>query len=164
MRGTEIRQQLRNQSLKNLLTSTINTVGERIFPDDLAVLDLEALNQVVNSWRSTHVPTYGNVIPNTGAVLEGVVAGSGISASDNEVLEIVAVSMANSGGAPIECNLQLGDLILQSIAIAPTGTTTSELGNLFPMTLSEGITFKFVVTSGSSGDFSAKIAYQYRSI
>ncbi len=164
MRGTEIRQQLRNQSLENLLTSTLNTVGDRIFPDDMAVLDLEALNQIVNSWRSTHAQTYGNVLPNTGAILEGISAGSGINANDNEVLEIVAVSMANAGGAPIECNIQLGDLVLQSVAIPPTGTSTSELGNLFPMTLSKGLTFKFVVTSGSSDDFSAKVAYQYRVI
>lgn len=164
MRGTEIRQQLRNQSLENLLTSTINTVGDRIFPDDLAVLDLEALNQIVNSWRSTHAINYGQVLPNTGAIEEGIAAGSGISANDNEILEIVAVSMANAGGVPIEVNLQLGDLILQSVAVPPTGTYSTQLGNLFPMTLSKGLTFKFVVTSGTSGDFSAKVAYQYRAI
>jgi len=164
MRGTEIRQQLRNQNLESLLITQTNQVGDRIFPDDLAVLDMEALQQIVSAWRATHTATFGQVLPNTGAIAEGIAAGSGISANDNEVLEVVGVSIANGGGAPIEVNLQLGDLILQSLAVPPTGATTSEFGSLFPMTLSKGLTLKFVVTSGSSGDFSAKVAYQYRSI
>ena len=68
MRGTEIRQQLRNQSLENLLIASINTVGDRIFPDDMAVLDMEALSQIVTAWRSTHAVAYGQVLPNTGAI------------------------------------------------------------------------------------------------
>lgn len=163
MRGTEIRQQLRNQSLENLLTSTINTVGDRIFPDDLAVLDMEALNQIVRTWRSTHSINYGQVLPNTGAVITRE-DGQGINANDNEVIEIVAVSLANGGGAPVEVSIQLGDVILQAVAVPPLGTSTSELSSFFPMTLSSGLTFKFVVTSGSASDFSAKVAYQYRSI
>ena len=97
MRGTEIRQQLRNESLENLLITTLNTVGDRIFPDDLAVLDLEALVQIVDSWRSTHVATYGNVLPNTGFIAEGIVDGSGVAPVDNEVMDIVAVDCANAG-------------------------------------------------------------------
>ena len=144
MRGTEIRQQLRNQTLEDLLITETNTVGDRIFPDDMAVLDMEALEQIVSAWRATHTATFGQVLPNTGAILEGIAAGSGISANDNEVLEIVGVSMANAGGAPINISLQLGALL--------------------PMTLSKGLTFKFVVTGGTSADFSGKVAYQYRSI
>lgn len=164
MRGTEIRQQLRNQNLESLLITQTNQVGDRIFPDDLAVIDMEALQQIVSAWRATHTATYGQLLPNTGAILEGIADGSGISAGDNEVIEIIAVSMSNGGGAPIEVNLQLGDLILQGVAVPPTGTSSSELGNLFPMTLSKGLTLKFIVSSGSGGDFSAKVAYAYRSI
>jgi len=164
MRGTEIRQQLRNQTLEDLLITETNTVGDRIFPDDMAVLDMEALQQIVSAWRATHTATFGQVLPNTGAILEGIAAGSGISANDNEVLEIVGVSMANAGGAPIEISLQLGDLVLFAGAIPPTGIPSANLGSLLPMTLSKGLTFKFVVTGGTSADFSAKVAYQYRSI
>jgi len=164
MRGTEIRQQLRNQNLESLLISQTNQVGDRIFPDDMAILDMEALTQIVSAWRATHTATFGQVLPNTGAILEGIAAGSGISAGDNEVIEIVAVSMANAGGAPINISLQLGDLVLFAGAIPPTGTSSSELGSLLPMTLSKGLTFKFVVTGGTPSDFSAKVAYEYRSI
>ena len=165
MRGTEIRQQLRNESLENLLTSTLNTVGDRIFPDDMAVLDLEALNQIVNSWRSTHAQTYGQVLPNTGAIAEGIADGGGVSVSDNEVLDIIAISAANGGAAPITVSIRIGDLVLVNAVVDPTaGLSSNDVAALLPMTLSKGLALKFVVTSGTAGDFSAKVAYQYRSI
>ena len=165
MRGTEIRQQLRNQSLENLLTSTLNTVGDRIFPDDLAVLDLEALNQIVNSWRSTHAQTYGQVLPNTGAIAEGILDGGGIEPSDNEVMEIVGISASNSGGAPITVSIRLGDLVIVNGVVDPTaGLASNDVAANLPLTLSKGLALKFVVTSGTASDFSAKVAYQYRSI
>ncbi len=163
--GTEIRQQLRNQSLEDLQTSTINTVGDRIFPDDLAVIDMQALNQIVRTWRSTHSINFGQVLPNTGAIAEGIADGGGVSVEDNEVLEIVGVSCANGGGAPITISIRLGDLVLINGVVDPTnGLTSSDLGSLLPMTLSKGLALKFVVTSGTAGDFSAKFAYQYRTI
>jgi len=164
MRGTEIRQQLRNQTLENLLITETNTVGDRIFPDDMAVLDMEALQQIVSAWRATHTATFGQVLPNTGVIAEGIGDGQGVSIGDNEVLEVVAISMANAGGAPINISIQLGDLVLFVGAIPPTGTSSSELGSLFPLTLSKGLTLKFIVTGGTGSDFSAKVAYQYRSI
>ena len=164
MRGTEIRQQLRNQSLENLLITQTNQVGDRIFPDDMAVLDMEALQQIVTAWRATHTATYGQVLPNTGAIAEGIEDGQGVSIGDNEVLDIVAISMANSGVAPVNISIQLGDLVLFAGIIPPTGTPSSELKSILPLTLSKGLTLKFIVTGGTGSDFSAKVAYQYRSI
>ena len=164
-KGTEIRQQLRNQSLQELLTSTINTVGKRIFPDDLAVLDLEALNQIVDSWRVTHASTYGNVQPNTGVLLEGIADGGGYEPGDNEVVDVTAISVGNSGAGPIEFTLSIGDLPLISSAAPPNGVVSStDLGAIFPLTLSKGIALKFTVVTGTASDFSAKIAYTSRCI
>lgn len=165
MRGTEIRQQLRNQSLEDLQISSINTVGDRIFPDDMAVLDMEALSQIVDAWRSTHSINYGQVLPDTGNIAEGIADGQGIEPLQNQVIDIVAIDMSNAGGAPIEAQVKIGDLILFAGAIPPTGTTTTnEIGTFFPLTLSKGIALKFGVTSGTSSDFSAKVAYTYRSV
>ena len=162
--STEIRQQLRNQDLDTLQTGTLNTVGGRIFPDDLAVIDLNALNQIVKSWQSTHVQTYGEVLPNSGAIAEGIADGGGIGPLDNEVLDVVAISCANAGGSGvIEFTVSIGDLVLLSSAIGPSSTfSSSELGAIFPLTLSKGLTLKFNVIAGTASDFSAKVAYQYR--
>lgn len=122
IKGTEIRQQLRNQTLEDLLISSINTVGDRIYPDDMAVLDMEALTQIVDSWRSTHAITYGQVLPNTGVIAEGISDGGGLEPLDNQVIDIIAISLANSGGAPVEVTVSLGDLpIAQGVAVPPTG-------------------------------------------
>ena len=167
MVGTEIRQQLRNQSLENLLITSINTVGGRIFPDDLAVIDMDALTQIVNTWQNTHVATYGQVLPNSGVLLEGIADGGGLAAGDNEVIDVQAISLANSGGAPIEVTISFGDLPLVAVAIPPAGQTSAELavaGLSFPITMSKGLSLKFVVTSGTAADFSAKVAYQFRSV
>jgi len=164
-KGTEIRQQLRNQSLENLLITSTNTVGDRIFPDDMAVLDMEALCQIVSTWRATHTATFGQVLPNTGAIAEGIEDGQGVSVGDNEVLDVVAISCGNAGGAPVNISIRLGDLILYNGIVDPVnGLTSSDLGALFPLTLAKGIALKFVVTGGTASDFSAKVAYQYRSI
>jgi len=164
MRGasTEIRQQLRNQSLDDLLTSSINTVGGRIFPDDLAVIDMDAFNQIIKAWQATHVSTYGNVLPNTGTILEGVADGGGVAPGDNEVMEVVAASLANGGVAPIDVEVRLGDLVLNSVNIPPTETIKSFDLGVFPITLSKNLALKFSVTSGTPSDFSAKVAYQFK--
>ncbi len=165
MRGTEIRQQLRNQSLESLLITQTNQVGDRIFPDDLAVLDMEALEQIVSAWRATHTATFGQVLPNTGATTGGLESGDGVSAGDNEVMEIIGISCDNAGGVPIEVKIQLNNLVLINAVVDPiNGLTTNDLGSLLPMTISKGLTLKFVVTSGTSSDFSAQVAYTYRSI
>ena len=165
MRGTEIRQQLRNQTLENLLITETNVVGDRIFPDDMAVLDMEALQQIVSAWRATHTATFGQVLPNTGAIATGIADGQGISVGDNEVLDIVAISCANSGGAPVTVSIQIGEVILKSAIVDPVnGLSSTDIGSIFPITLSKGLNLKFVVTAGTGSDFSAKVAYSYRSI
>lgn len=164
IRGTEIRQQLRNQTFEDLLITSINTVGDRVYPDDMAVLDMEALTQIVDTWRATHAITYGQVLPNTGAIAEGIADGGGLEPLNNQVIDVVAISLANAGGAPIEVSVRLGDLQLINLAVAPAGATSSELGAIFPLTLSKGLALKFVVTSGTASDFSAKVAYSYRSV
>jgi hypothetical protein len=165
MRGTEIRQQLRNQSLESLLITQTNQVGDRIFPDDMAVLDMEALEQIVSAWRATHTATFGQVLPNTGAISEGIEDGQGVSVGDNEVLEIVAISAENGGAAPINISIRIGDVVLLNGIVDPVnGLTTNDLGSILPITLSKGLALKFVVTGGTGSDFSAKVAYQYRSI
>lgn len=161
--STEIRQQLRNQTLDGLLTTTIGTVGGRIFPDDLAVLDLDALNQIVKSWQSTHVPTYGQVLPNTGENDSDIVDGYAIGANDNEVIEIIACHLVNGGASdPITVQIGIGAAIAKYVTIDPDGIATSADIGLFPLVLSNVNTLQIDVVEGDGGDLVGKISYQYR--
>lgn len=156
---SKIREQLRNQSFEDLLTANIQQVGKPTFPDKAGVIDTNALIQIVDSWRSIHAITYGNVQPNSGVLAENIADGGGLEPGDNAVFNVIAISLANGGGAPVEVSVRIGDLAIVNIAVPPTGTTSSELGAIFPITLSKGNALKFVVTSGTSSDFTAKIAY-----
>lgn len=162
-KGTEIRQQLRNQKLEDLLPASLNTVGDRIFPDDMAILDMEALTQIVQAWRATHAVAYGQIIPNTATVLEGISDGGGFEPLDNQTADVLAISCSNSGVAPVEITIGLGDCIVWAGAVPPAGVlTASEIGAIFPFTLTNGVGLKFTVTSGTPSDFEAKVAYAYR--
>ena len=78
---------------------------------------------------------------------------------------IVAVDCANAGGNPIEFTMSIGDLAIINTALPPNGgIASSDLGAIFPLTLSKGLSLKFTVTSGASEDFSAKVAVQYRCV
>lgn len=163
-KGTEIRQQLRNQKLEDLLPASLNTVGDRIFPDDMAILDMEALTQIVQAWRSTHSINYGQVMPNTGAIAEGIADGGGVAPADNEVMEVVAVALANlSGSDVLEVQVAIGDLPLGVFPVPPSETVSLAQNGIFPLTLSKGLSLKFNVITGTGSDFDGAVAYQFRS-
>ena len=101
--SSEIANQLKSQSLGDVLASTFNTVGGRVFPDLLASQSLADLVKVVDSYRATHAPLYGNPLPNTGTAYTAVGEGSEaivdlIAPSDNEVVNVNAMSLKNAGG------------------------------------------------------------------
>ena len=163
-KGTEIRQQLRNQKLEDLLPASLNTVGDRIFPDDMDILDMEALTQIVQAWRSTHSINYGQVMPNTGAIAEGIADGGGVAPENNEVMEVVAVALANlSGTDALEVQVAIGDLPLGVFPVPPSETVSLAQNGIFPLTLSKGLSLKFNVLTGTGADFDGAVAYQFRS-
>ena len=158
---SKVREQLRNQALDTVIVDAFKQVGGVVFPDKAGVMDLNALINIVDSWRSVHVPTFGNVIPNSWVIAENIADGGGIEPLDNQVINVIGISFANGGGAPIEVSMRIGDLPLLNLAVAPTGATSSEIMPARELILSKGNALKFVVTSGTSADFTAKVAYNF---
>lgn len=158
---SEIRNQLKSQSLDQVLPSAFKQVGGVVFPDASATINLNDLFQIVNSYRAVHAPSYGHSIPNTGLVAEGIEHGGGLDASDNEAYKILAIEVSNGGGgAPIEFTMTIGGVLVAVGAIPPAQSVgTNELPAIFPFTIVKGNAIKFNVVSGTASDFSAKIAY-----
>lgn len=157
---SDIRNQLKSQSLDQVLPSAFKQVGGVVFPDASATINLNDLFQIVNSYRAVHAPSYGQSIPNTGLRAEGIEDGGGLEPADNEAFKILAIQVSNGGGAPVEYQLTVGDVLVVAGAIPPTGTVgVNELPAMFPFTIVKGNPIKFTVTSGTPSDFSAKIAY-----
>tara|TARA_R110000824_G_scaffold177651_2_gene357182 strand:+ start:2437 stop:2940 length:504 start_codon:yes stop_codon:yes gene_type:complete len=157
--SSEIANQLKSQSLGDVLASTFNTVGGRVFPDLLASQSLADLVKVVDSYRATHAPLYGNPLPNTGTAYTAVGEGSEaivdlIAPSDNEVVNVNAMSLKNAGGAaPVVVNVFVGATQVHTEAVAPGVTTT--VTTVSGLSLSKGQSLTIQVASGTASDLTA---------
>lgn len=160
---SEIGNQLKSQTLGDVIATSFETVGSRVYPDINASNDILDLIKIVDSWRATHAQTYGQVLPNSGQGLsfDGT-TDTLLSASDNEVIEITALSLENSGLANIGYQLSFGDG-LSFEAIFNLGTLSageivafSDFNNI---KVSKGYTLNLTVTSGSATDLIGNIAY-----
>lgn len=155
-----VRDNLKTLTIDAVSTTQIFDASKVIFLSKEAIPDANTLVDVSEFYRGVHAITYGNTIPNTGVQVEGLSDGDGIEPGLNEVYAILAVSLANGGGAPIEVAVKLGDVVLIQTAVAPSVTTTSsELGAIFPIMLSKGNALKFSVVTGTGSDLSAKVQY-----
>ena len=89
---------LRYQNLKNIDPNNILSIGEGVFPEPSTLDHLAVLDLVTKAYQSVHLPTLGN-IPISSTSVETTVQLSStktsvnlVTAQDNEVLEIVALS------------------------------------------------------------------------
>lgn len=170
---TEVRQQLRNQTLTDLTAESIATVGGRIFPDGTAIADLGALLQIVEAWRDVHVPTYGAPIPGTGDTavhqfelpntIETVYA-----PASGEVASVQMITVQNAGAGTIVLDLFLTDAdgtnidVLDDLNIGAGQVvnlmTSASIG--FPQFFAdESLTIRGRVVTGTPGDCYAKVNY-----
>ncbi len=154
---SEIRNQLKSQSLEAVVPSTFNTVGGRVFPDDTSIQDQLDLEQIVKAWSSVHAPTYGNPIGQSSA--DFTAAGQGgeaevdvVTASKSQVYRIQGIALANGGGAaPIVCKILIGQCALvMDLTGAPSTTTPFPLSQ--PVFVDLNSPLKFAVLSGTATD------------
>lgn len=170
---TEVRQQLRNQTLTDLTAESIATVGGRIFPDGTAIGDLGALLQIVEAWRDVHVPTYGAPIPGTGDTavhqfelpntIETVYAPAA-----GEVASVQMITVQNAGVGSIVLDLFLTDAdgtnidVLDNLNIG-AGSVVNLMTNAslaFPQFYAdESLQIRGRVVTGAPGDCYAKVNY-----
>lgn len=160
---SEVGNQLKSQTLGDVVAQSFTTVGGRVYPDLGSTQDFLDLIKIVDSWRATHVPAYGQPLPNTGAgktflgTMDTI-----LSASDNEVLQITALSMENQSGGNIEYKLAYGDgatfeAIIKSETLAAGAIST--LPNGINTVISKGYDLVLTVTSGSAGDLIGNVSY-----
>lgn len=156
---SEVANQLKSQTLDEVISTSFNTVGGRVFPDLNASLDILDLVKIVDSWRATHAQTYGNPIPDA-AVSYSVSPSSTDTPVDlcapanNEVIRINGISFRNGGAGPVEYALRLGDVLLETGAVGPSSDapTTTLYQTLI---LSKGQTLTITATSGTATDLTA---------
>ena len=156
---SEIRNQLKSQSLESVVPSTFNTVGGRVFPDSSSLDGQLDLRQIVDAWSAVHAPTYGNPIGQSSTTV--AIAGAAgeaevdvLTATKSQVYRVQSIALANGGGAaPVVAKILLGDcpLILDATA-APSSAGEPVLSGTGPFFVDLNSPLKFAVTSGTGTD------------
>jgi len=155
---SEVANQLKSQTLDEVISTSFNTVGGRVFPDLNASLDILDLVKIVDSWRATHAQTYGNPIPDTGTGYSVSPSSTDspvdlVAPANNEVIHVNGISFRNSGSGPVGYQLRLGDVLLEEGAVGP-GADAATVG-IFQLQLSKGQTLTITATSGTATDLTA---------
>ncbi len=161
---SEIRNQLKSQSLGAVLPSSLLQVGTVIFPDDAAVTDMLDLQQIVQAFQAVHSPAYGQPIAGTNAVAQGTGQGAVLSTSnDNEVYRIDSVFLANTGGAaPITAVVKCGDAPINSSMDSLNNAVLQPTGNAIvngPFFMDSNTALSIAVTDGDANDLEWFVKY-----
>ena len=142
--------------MSDLISSTFVTVGGRVYSDLLAQVGLQDLVVVANAWRATHAQTYGAVIPNSGTAYfhnsSDPAPAILVGASDNEVIQVNAISVENAGSGSIAYKFAIGDTTFNVGTIASGADSVNVLGSKMPLMISKGQDLSIEVTSGTPED------------
>jgi len=163
--SNQIGNQLKSQSLDDVLPSAFKQVGGRVFPDALALTPLLDLVRIVDAYRATHTPSYGNVIQNSGLGYTLILSGDSLTPivepTSTEVIKINSISVTNAGGAaPIVLNLMIGETMLANVTAAPSETVSvSQLvAGLNGVILSKGQSLAAIKVSGTASDMAIHVS------
>jgi hypothetical protein len=92
MRRDEIQNLLKSQNFETVKPTAFKQVGNPIFPDQSATDGMATVREIVDTFRAIHAPSYGSVIPRTGAKAT-VIGDSGtlLSLTGNQVARVIAI-------------------------------------------------------------------------
>ena len=151
---SELQNQLKNQTLNELLPSSLKEVGGVVFPDERADMNLNTFDSIVDHWQSVHVPSYGQPIAGT-VETKQITGTESFFANSNEVYKLQGFTFENSGGVEaIVFNFKVGlfPVLANTTLNASASTTPTILPNLF---FDKANPLSFEILSGSGGDLVA---------
>jgi len=97
MRRDEIQNLLKSQNLETVAPSAFKQVGNPIFPDQSATDGMATVREIVDTFRSVHLPAYGGIIPSSGATVTTTGdSGTLLSLSGNEVARVFIVELGST--------------------------------------------------------------------
>jgi len=156
VKATLFQNLLKATSIATITPAMILQAGAPIFFDLANNPDLKAVSTVVDAYRGVHAPLYGQPIPLTGLISTADGNETLLAPSSNEVRRVISISATNGGGAPIECDIKLGSMIIATTAVGPTSTTVFTLAST--IYASKTLPLSVIVTSGSAGDLTTSVA------
>jgi len=169
MKQDELSNQLKNQNLGAVSPAAFLQVGAPVFPDDTTTTPLHAFQAIVSAYQAVHLPSFGQPIPQTGAVVSVDGAENILVPEKAEVCHVQYISLTNGGGAaPIVASITLGGMAIgldsgasySAETTIPPSTTFS-----FPVSIDADLNLPLAVSvsSGTASDLTTKAAYIKRS-
>jgi hypothetical protein len=155
MRQTAFQNQIKATSIDSITPAQILQAGKPIFLGIADKADLQAINTVIDAYQGIHAPIYGNTIPLTGLVSS--VAGSEVilQPSSNEVRKVIAISVTNSGAAPVVGSLTVGGVQFADFAADPGSTATISISELYSTKV---LMIAAVISAGTPSDLTTNLA------
>lgn len=160
---SELRNILKGQTIDSTDASTLHDVGGRVFLDGSSIAALNDFAKMADSWRGVHALAYGGPIGGTDDVTTHAMQTDSVEAvltpSDKQVMRVLAVQVANDGGAPMTAQLYVGGVNtgIQEININPSEEAGFLLEN--PLVIGNSTPLGIKITSGTVSDATAKVAH-----
>ena len=160
---TNVRDQLRNQSLGDVDPASFAVVGSRVFPDRTAMADTSALIAIVDAWRSAHAISYGGPIGGTDDTTTHTMQTDGVGAvytpQNRQVAQIIAVEVGNGGGQPMSADLYVGGVLTGVAQINVNPSESSGFNLERPVFVGASTPLQVKLLSGNPSDATVKVAY-----
>ena len=96
---SQVRDQLSGKTLGDLAPSLLGTAGSRVFLNTGTANDQTAVVSIADSFRAVHVPTLGQIIPQSGEFVQATVADTAadlLRPVGNEVYRIECIDAQNA--------------------------------------------------------------------
>ncbi len=158
MVGRQLRNLLKDITMGNLTPDQINAVGKNVYADFMAKRDLDGLQDIVGAFRSVTVPTYGQFVPQSGAITGVTTDGTAtlIEATGNEVIEVMAIDCVNGTLGALTCQLTLTDGV-NTIQLTAAETVGPGARKIFSLTNPIYIDSNVKLQATNSGEMTVQV-------
>lgn len=156
-----IRDQISSLTIGELDPGQLSQVAGKVFMSANAVTDQGTAQQITDTWRSVHVPTYGQPIPSTGATASTVGDTVIFAPGTNQTAYINAIDFTNADpalAATVELTI---DGVSLGITTVPALSTVSVIGigGIQPFMLANGQNMSQSITGVPPASVTGQVAY-----
>ena len=166
---SQVRDQLHTLTLDEVTATQFKTVLNRLFLDASQRAEAHDGKAMVNSWQATHLPAYGQCIPQSAVVTRaqgGEIGGAGepvLSPTGQEVYEVQAIVLSANNTPTTDAQVDVfltdsntGDTLFfaPNVAVSPNGFTNAFDLTASPFTMDSNMTLKWRVDSAGGGSAS----------
>lgn len=156
-----IRDQLQNLTGSALEATQLATAGGRVYVSANAKKAQTDLLDVVEFWRSVHVPAYGQPIPGTATTNTGTGDSPILATSTNQTAYVNGLSLTNNNATtPADVSLTIDGVLVAVVNVPPSSSAIAVgLTGMAPFSLVEPQVLSQTVSGVAAGDVAFNVAY-----